>query len=187
MNFNYKNQRSLFIICILLSFLTLHCAPSQKALEEKITQGGSEAAAFWLFIFPTLDFNQYCPPTDQIPILEPGTHSIFLSEGQSYLFDNRARLNGFTSSSDHSGKLFTFSFQENVNQNVKLESPNCGQDPTVQSSTNDSGKKGNFETVKIQLTNPFETTRRGNYVKLTSTIGSGKVVISTPTNPDPRF
>jgi hypothetical protein len=185
MNFNYKNQRSLFIVCILLSHLTLHCAPPQKTLEEKLTQGGIEAAAFWLFIFPTLDFNQYCPPTDQIPILEPGNHSIFLSEGQSYFFDNRARLEGFTSSSDFSTKEFTFIFQENPGQDVKLESPYCGQNERTIPSDNDSGLKGQLESVNTSLANPFRSGRRANFAKLTSTIGSGTILLTSPSIPNP--
>ena len=182
MNFNYPNPRNLFIVCILLLYLTLHCAPPQKTLEEKLTQGGSEAAAFWLFIFPTLDFNQFCPPTDQIPILEPGNHSIFLSEGQSYFFDNRARLEGFTSSSDLFIKDFTFIFQENPGQDVSLVVPFCGQSSESRPSSNDSGKTGQLESVKISLANPFEPGRSSNFIRLTSTIGSGTILLTTPSN-----
>ncbi|MCG9874601.1 MAG: LIC_10705 family lipoprotein [Leptospiraceae bacterium] len=176
---------NLFIHFILLIFLLVNCNPPRKTLEEKLTQGGSEAAAFWVFIFPTLDFNQFCPPTDQIPILEPGNHSIFLSEGQSYFFDNRARLDGFTSISDGDSKEFTFIFQENPGQDVTLETPRCGQNENAISSRNNSGLKGQLESVKISLANPFRSGRSRNFVRITSTIGSGTILLTSPSKPNP--
>ncbi|NCS94445.1 MAG: hypothetical protein GW761_11650 [Leptospira sp.] len=163
----------------------LHCAPPQKSLEEKLTQGGVEAAAFWVFIFPTLDFNQYCPPTDQIPILEPGNHNIFLSEGQSYFFDNKARFDAFSSISDKSFHEFTFIFQENTAQDVRLVVPNCGQSSGSRPSSNDSGKPGQLETVQNDLDNPFRSGRRGAFIELTSIRGFGSIILTSPSKPNP--
>lgn len=185
MNFNYKNPRNLFIVCILLSHLTLHCAPPQKTLEEKLTNPTQIEFLVFSLVLQTLDFNQFCPPTDQIPILEPGNHSIFLSEGQSYFFDNRARLEGFTSITDRSDKDFTITFQENPGQDVKLESPYCGQNERTIPSENDSGLKGQLESVTIQLSNPFDPGRVGIFVRFTSITGSGTIIFTTPSIPNP--
>ena len=174
-----------FYFFLILTFQILHCAPPQKSLEEKLTQGGVEAAAFWVFIFPTLDFNQYCPPTDQIPILEPGNHNIFLSEGQSYFFDNKARFDAFSSISDKSFHEFTFIFQENTAQDVRLVVPNCGQSSGSRPSSNDSGKPGQLETVQNDLDNPLRSVRRGAFIELTSIRGFGSIILTSPSKPNP--
>jgi hypothetical protein len=186
MNFNYKNQRSLIIISILFLCLILNCTPQGKTLEEKITDPRRiESLAFSLML-RAIDFNQFCPPTDQIPILEPGNHNVYLDEGQSYLFDNRARFDSFTSGSDGRDERFTFIFQENPGQDVRLESPYCGQSVSTIPSRNDSGLKGQLETVQIELKNPFEPGRSGYFVRLTSIISSGTILLTTPITRDPR-
>lgn len=76
MNCNYKNQRSLFIVCLILLHLFINCNPSQESWNEKLSQPGAESALLFLVILPIPDFNRFCPPTEQFPILEPGVHSI---------------------------------------------------------------------------------------------------------------
>jgi hypothetical protein len=179
MNFNYKNPRNLFIVCILLSFLNVNCNPPRKTWEEKLSQPGGESAILFLFILPISDFNRFCPPTEQIPILEPGIHNIYLEEGQGYIFDNRARLEMVTTT-DARSKRFSFQFQENPNQDVMLRSEWC----THQGGTpgaGDSGLIGQFETLTLTLSSPINDDRFTFFSKITSITGSGNIQITTPT------
>lgn len=134
------------------------------------------------FIVPDLDFNQFCPPTDQIPILEPGTHTKFMQTGDTYIFDNRARLNVATSFTE----FFTFTIQENPGQEIKLTSPVCGNNSFEFNAQNDSGLPGQLETVYIDLrTPPLPKRRSFFFTKLTAVSGSGTVTFTTPNVQDP--
>lgn len=106
-------------------WMGLNCNPMDDG-NDGVAQYHREFTAFYslFFIVPDLDFNQFCPPTDQIPILEPGTYSRFMQVGDTYLFDNRARLNGISKNGFF--EYFTFSIQENAGQNIKLTTPECG-------------------------------------------------------------
>ncbi|PJZ47200.1 LIC_10705 family lipoprotein [Leptospira brenneri] len=137
------------------------------------------------FVVPNLDFNQYCPPTDQIPILEPGTYNRYMAEGDTYIFDNRAR---FTQTAPvGESRFFTFTIQENPGQNIKLTSPACGNSSFEAQAKGDSGLNGQLETVYIDLlTPPFPSRRAWFFVKLTAISGVGSVSITTPTAADPK-
>ncbi|PJZ47196.1 LIC_10705 family lipoprotein [Leptospira brenneri] len=136
------------------------------------------------FVVPNLDFNQYCPPTDQIPILEPGTYNRYMAEGDTYIFDNRARLNATRTWT--SQEYFTFVIQENPGQDIKLTSPRCGTSPGGYPARNDSNLIGQLETVRIPLMiPPLPVLRYGFFTILTATTGSGIVSFTTPSLQDP--
>lgn len=89
---------------------------------------------------PNLDFNQFCPPTEQIPILEPGTYNRYMAAGDSFIFDNRARFTQTVPAGET--RIFTFTIQESPGQNIKLISPYCGNCPDNNSAENDSNLSG---------------------------------------------
>ena len=144
-----------------------------------------QLAPFLLFfVVPNLDFNQYCPATDQIPILEPGTYNRYMAAGDTYIFDNRARFTQTAPAGEN--KFFTFIIQEGPGQNIKLTSPACGNSSYESPSYDDSGLSGQLETVFVSLrTPPFPVLRSRFFVKLTSVLGSGNITITTPTAADP--
>ncbi len=136
------------------------------------------------FVVPNLDFNQFCPPTDQIPILEPGTHTRFMKAGDTFIFDNRARFQQSAPAGER--RYFTFVIQENPGQEIKLKTPSCGNSQTEYGAYNDSGQPGQMETVYIDLmTPPLPQKRTGFFTKLTAISGSGTISFTTPTAPDP--
>ncbi|TGM98119.1 hypothetical protein EHR10_11675 [Leptospira yasudae] len=138
----------------------------------------------FFFVLPDLDFNQYCPPTDQIPILEPGTHTRFMQAGDTYIFDNRARLNG--TYTGFSSEFFTFTIQEAPGQEIRLVSPLCGLSPDDYRATGDSGASGQLENIYISLKiPPFPKTRSGFFTKIKAISGSGTITFTTPASQDP--
>ncbi|XDD53923.1 LIC_10705 family lipoprotein [Leptospira sp. WS4.C2] len=144
-----------------------------------------QLAPFLLFfVVPNLDFNQYCPATDQIPILEPGTYNRYMAAGDTYIFDNRARLNAKQTWT--SAEYFTFSIQENPGQEVKLTSPWCGNSSSSYPARNDSNLSGQLETVRIPLkVPPLPVQRYGFFTTLTIVSGSGTISFTTPSVQDP--
>lgn len=176
-------KRILYLV--LISYLNLNCDYSQgTSTSDYHNEFMLEYSIF--FILPNLDLNQYCPPTEEIPILEPGTYTRYMSEGDTYIFDNRARLNGVPGTSD-SERGFNFTFQESVNQQVKLTSPVCGNDPLESRSYNDSGLSGQIESVYIFLRiPPYSDTKRSLFfTKLTAVSGSGTITFTTPSIANP--
>jgi len=169
---------TLFII-----FLQSNCEPQGgKSLEEKITDPTQiEFLIFARFYLPQPDA---CPPPDQIPILEPGIHNINLEEGQSYIFDNRARLD-MVDNTDALSKQFTFKFQENPGQDVKLTSLICITQGEF-NGNGDSGLDGQLESITIGLSSPKKTSNRSSFfTRLTSIKGSGNILLTTPTTFNP--
>ncbi|WP_025182979.1 LIC_10705 family lipoprotein, partial [Leptospira interrogans] len=124
-------------------------------------------------------------PTEEIPILEPGTYTRYMSEGDTYIFDNRARLN--TPYQGHASEYFTFIIQENAEQEIKLISPVCGTSPDFYSAKGDSGTFGHLETLYISLRIPESKpqNRYGYFTKLKAVSGSGTITFTTPTVQDP--
>ncbi|XDD53927.1 LIC_10705 family lipoprotein [Leptospira sp. WS4.C2] len=145
-----------------------------------------QLAPFLLFfVVPNLDFNQYCPATDQIPILEPGTYNRYMAAGDTYIFDNRARFTQTAPAGET--RFFTFTIQESPSQNIKLTSPACGNSTFEAPAYGDSGLSGQLENVYIELqTPPFPARRRFFFAKLTLISGSGNISITTPTAADPE-
>ncbi|OMI16048.1 hypothetical protein BUQ74_17565, partial [Leptospira weilii serovar Heyan] len=142
----------------------------------------------FFFILPNLDLDQFCPPTDQIPILEPGTYTRFMEEGDTYLFDNRARLNAAIPNNGGRGasEYFTFTIQEAAGQNIKLTSPYCGNSSEEYKADDDSGLSGKLEILDLNLKIPPLPQRRlGFFTKLTATSGFGTISFTTPTAQDP--
>ncbi|WP_429945285.1 LIC_10705 family lipoprotein [Leptospira yasudae] len=138
----------------------------------------------FFFIVPNLDFNQFCPPTDQIPILEPGTHTRFMQAGDTYIFDNRARLQPTSAAGER--RYFTLSIQENLSQEIRLVTPECGNSPDEFKADDDSGLTGQLETLSIALlTPPLPQKRSRFFTKLKALSGSGTVTFTTPSLPDP--
>ncbi|AAN50674.1 MULTISPECIES: LIC_10705 family lipoprotein [Leptospira] len=173
------------ILClILISYLNLNCDYSQgTSTSDYHNEFMLEYSIF--FILPNLDLNQYCPPTEEIPILEPGTYTRYMSEGDTYIFDNRARLN--TPYQGHASEYFTFIIQENAEQEIKLISPVCGTSPDFYSAKGDSGTFGHLETLYISLRIPESKpqNRYGYFTKLKAVSGSGTITFTTPTVQDP--
>ncbi|RHX78687.1 LIC_10705 family lipoprotein [Leptospira yasudae] len=154
--------------------------------DNSVAQYHREFTAFYslFFIVPDLDFNQFCPPTDQIPILEPGTHTRFMQAGDTYIFDNRARFQQSAIAGEE--RIFTFVIQENIGQEIKLTTPECGTDPFEYRAADDSGLSGQAEVVYIRLRTPPLPIKRSNFfAKLTAISGSGTISFTTPTTPDP--
>ncbi|EMO41227.1 LIC_10705 family lipoprotein [Leptospira noguchii] len=173
------------ILCLIfVSYFSFDCSLTRESSHGNFyNEFMLEYSIF--FILPNLDLNQYCPPTEEIPILEPGTYTRYMSEGDTYIFDNRARLNTLNSYSG-SSELFTFSFRESPSQNIKLVSPHCGQSPNDYPSSTDTGSSGQLETVYIGLkVPPLEPNRYGYFTKLKAVSGSGTVTFTTPNVPDP--
>nr|WP_281492603.1 LIC_10705 family lipoprotein [Leptospira kmetyi] len=167
-------------------WMGLNCNPMDDG-NDGVAQYHREFTAFYslFFIVPDLDFNQFCPPTDQIPILEPGTYSRFMQVGDTYLFDNRARLNALQDTYG-SSKFFTFTIQESTGQEIRLVSPYCRDNPNEYSADDDSGMSGQLETVSIDLTvPPLPQKRLGFFTKLKALSGSGTITFTTPSAPDP--
>ncbi|EMK23355.1 hypothetical protein LEP1GSC008_0620 [Leptospira kirschneri serovar Bulgarica str. Nikolaevo] len=136
------------------------------------------------FILPNLDLNQYCPPTEEIPILEPGTYTRYMSEGDTYIFDNRARFQQSAPSDER--RYFTFTIQENPGQEMKLTTPECGNSSDEFKADDDSGLPGQFETLSIALlTPPLPVKRFRFFTKLKAVTGSGIITFTTPSAPDP--
>ncbi|WP_207762263.1 LIC_10705 family lipoprotein [Leptospira harrisiae] len=139
----------------------------------------------FFFVVPNLDFNQFCPPTEQIPILEPGTYNRYMAAGDSFIFDNRARFTQTAPAGET--RIFTFTIQESPGQNIKLTSPACGDSSFEAPSKGDSGLSSQLETIYIGLrTPPFPAKRTFFFTKLTSISGSGNISITTPTSADPE-
>ncbi|NCN10164.1 MAG: hypothetical protein GW938_10005 [Leptospira sp.] len=163
---------TLFII-----FLQSNCEPQGgKSLEEKITDPTQiEFLIFARFYLPQPDA---CPPPDQIPILEPGIHNINLEEGQSYIFDNRARLD-MINITDALTKRFIFKFQENNGQDVSLTRLTCIAGGELDGS-GDSGLSSQIESITLVLSSPSNASRYLFYVKLLSINGSGNIQLTTP-------
>lgn len=167
-------------------WMGLNCNPMDDG-NDGVAQYHREFTAFYslFFIVPDLDFNQFCPPTDQIPILEPGTYSRFMQVGDTYIFDNRARLNtsgAYTGSS----RFFTFNIQEAPAQEIRLVSPFCGTSSSDYPAHNDSGISGQLENLYIDLeVPPFSQKRSGFFTKIKVISGSGTITITTPSAPDP--
>ncbi|WP_025180019.1 LIC_10705 family lipoprotein [Leptospira interrogans] len=173
------------ILClILISYLNLYCDYSQgTSTSDYYNEFMLEYSIF--FILPNLDLNQYCPPTEEIPILEPGTYTRYMSEGDTYIFDNRARLNARTSTFGLS-RYFTFIIQENPEQDIKLTTPECGTSPYEFRSNQDSGQLGQLENIYIELSVPPLPVKRSSFfTKLKAVSGSGTVTFTTPNVPDP--
>ncbi|RHX91384.1 hypothetical protein DLM76_16770 [Leptospira yasudae] len=154
--------------------------------DNSVAQYHREFTAFYslFFIVPDLDFNQFCPPTDQIPILEPGTHTRFMQAGDTYIFDNRARLNAFNPGSLF--EYFTFIFQENPGQEVQLVSLECGASSFEYQARQDTGLPNQLENVYIGLkTPPFGANRSRFFTKFKGISGSGTITFTTPSAQDP--
>ncbi|PJZ57413.1 LIC_10705 family lipoprotein [Leptospira barantonii] len=169
------------IVC----WMGLNCNPMDDG-SNGVAQYHREFTAFYslFFIVPDLDFNQFCPPTNQIPILEPGTHTRFMQAGDTFLFDNRARFQQSAPAGER--RFFTFTIQENPGQNIKLTTPACGNNPRDYDAHNDSGLAGQLESVYIDLlTPPLPQKRTGFFTKLINISGSGTITFTTPSAPDP--
>ncbi|WP_016751775.1 LIC_10705 family lipoprotein, partial [Leptospira kirschneri] len=109
----------------------------------------------------------------------------YMSEGDTYIFDNRARLNA--PYQGHASEYFTFIIQENAEQEIKLISPVCGTSPDFYSAKGDSGTFGHLETLYISLRIPESKpqNRYGYFTKLKAVSGSGTITFTTPTVQDP--
>ncbi|AAS69327.1 LIC_10705 family lipoprotein [Leptospira interrogans] len=168
---------------ILISYLNLYCDYLQgTSTSDYHNEFMLEYSVF--FILPNLDFNQYCPPTEEIPILEPGTYTRYMSEGDTYIFDNRARFQQSAPSGER--RYFTFTIQENPGQEMKLTTPECGNSSDEFKADDDSGLPGQFETLSIALlTPPLPVKRFRFFTKLKAVTGSGIITFTTPSAPDP--
>ncbi|EMF84351.1 hypothetical protein LEP1GSC188_3257 [Leptospira weilii serovar Topaz str. LT2116] len=171
------------LLLSIITWLGLNCNdPQTKSTGDYRNEFIREYAFF--FILPNLDLDQFCPPTDQIPILEPGTYTRFMAEGDTYLFDNRARLNGIYTGGSY--EYFTFRIQESVGQDIKLTSPYCGNSSEEYKADDDSGLSGQLEVLDLNLkVPPLPQRRLGFFTKLTATSGSGMISFTTPTAQDP--
>ncbi|WP_078130575.1 LIC_10705 family lipoprotein [Leptospira alexanderi] len=176
--------KQIFLTILLVCF-NLRCSNSKRTPNgDYYNEFIREYAIF--FILPDLDLNQFCPPTDQIPILEPGTYTRFMEEGDTYLFDNRARLNARISNFG-SSRYFTFIIQENPEQEIKLTTPECGTSPYEFRSKQDSGQFGKLENMYIELSVPPLPAKRSSFfTKLKAISGSGTITFTTPAEPDPK-
>ncbi|MCG6195330.1 LIC_10705 family lipoprotein [Leptospira sp. FAT2] len=179
-------------ILIIACMLSAHCDNLKQEDFDRGTTAGIDNNFLltygFFFIAPNLDFNQFCPPTDQIPILEPGTYTRFMQAGDTFIFDNRARLNAGGNPNVASGasEYFTFIIQESAGQNVKLASPYCGNSPEEYKADDDSGLSGQLETLDLRLKIPPLPQRRlGFFSKITAMSGSGNITFTTPTAQDP--
>ncbi|WP_176082403.1 LIC_10705 family lipoprotein [Leptospira alexanderi] len=181
------SKRSLMLKQIFLTILfvcfNLRCSSSERTPNgDYYNEFIREYAIF--FILPNLDLNQFCPPTDQIPILEPGTYTRYMAEGDTYLFDNRARLNGIYTGGSY--EYFTFRIQENPGQEIKLTSPECGNSSYEYRAKQDSGQSGKLENIYIGLAVPPLSVKRSNFfTKFTAIFGSGTITFTTPFAQDP--
>ncbi|WP_249262352.1 LIC_10705 family lipoprotein, partial [Leptospira alexanderi] len=165
----------------------LRCSSSERTPNGDYYNEFIREYAFF-FILPNLDLNQFCPPTDQIPILEPGTYTRYMAEGDTYIFDNRARLNAAIPNNGGRGasEYFTFRIQEAVGQNIKLTSPYCGNSSEEYKADDDSGLSGKLEILDLNLKIPPLPQRRlGFFTKLTATNGFGTISFTTPIAQDP--
>ncbi|EMJ63468.1 hypothetical protein LEP1GSC051_2661 [Leptospira sp. P2653] len=171
------------LLLSIITWLGLNCNdPQTKSTGDYRNEFIREYAFF--FILPDLDLNQFCPPTDQIPILEPGTYTRFMAEGDTYLFDNRARLNGIYTGGSY--EYFTFRIQENPGQEVKLTTPECGTSSYEYRAKQDSGQSGKLENIYIGLAVPPLSVKRSNFfTKFTAIFGSGTITFTTPFAQDP--
>ncbi|TGM98118.1 LIC_10705 family lipoprotein [Leptospira yasudae] len=180
-------MKKLLFILVLLWFqvgcILLEHDDSKKGKTNGIDN--EQFAAYTLFfVVPDLDFNQFCPPTDQIPVLEPGTHTRFMQAGDTYIFDNRARLQPTSAAGER--RYFTLSIQENLSQEIRLVTPECGNSPDEFKADDDSGLTGQLETLSIALlTPPLPQKRSRFFTKLKALSGSGTVTFTTPSLPDP--
>ncbi|WP_078127577.1 LIC_10705 family lipoprotein [Leptospira alexanderi] len=175
--------KQIFLTILLVCF-NLRCSSSERTPNGDYYNEFIREYAFF-FILPNLDLNQFCPPTDQIPILEPGTYTRFMAEGDTYLFDNRARFQQSAPAGEE--RLFTFVIQENPGQEVKLTTPKCGTSPIEFKADDDSGLPGQLENVFISLqTPPLPPQRSDFFIKLTTIFGKGTITFTTPTSPDPK-
>ncbi|RHX89140.1 LIC_10705 family lipoprotein [Leptospira stimsonii] len=169
-------------------WLAFHCNGEFENSNKGKTNGiNNDQFIFYtlFFVVPDLDFNQFCPPTDQIPILEPGTYTRFMKAGDTYIFDNRARLSTPKDKNSSSTRFFTFTIQENPGQEIKLVTPKCGNSPIEFAANNDSNLSGQLETVFIDLETPPLPKQRSNFfTKLTAVSGSGTITFTTPSLAD---
>lgn len=108
-----------------------------------------------------------------------------MQAGDTYIFDNRARLNtsgAYTGSS----RFFTFNIQEAPAQEIRLVNPFCGTSSSDYPAHNDSGISGQLENLYIDLeVPPFSQKRSGFFTKIKVISGSGTITITTPATPDP--
>ncbi|EMJ63384.1 MULTISPECIES: LIC_10705 family lipoprotein [Leptospira] len=175
--------KQIFLTILFVCF-NLHCGNLERTSNGDYYNEFIREYAFF-FILPDLDLNQFCPPTDQIPILEPGTYTRFMAEGDTYLFDNRARFQQSAPAGEE--RLFTFVIQENPGQEVKLTTPECGNDSFEYRASGDSNLSGQIETIYVRLrTPPFPVKRSNFFTKLKVISKSGTIIFTTPTSPDPK-
>ncbi|TGK20476.1 LIC_10705 family lipoprotein [Leptospira stimsonii] len=171
----------------LICLFTVHCNGEFENSNKGTTNGldNNFLLTYSLFfVVPNLDYNQFCPPTDQIPILEPGTYARFMKAGDTFIFDNRARLNAYNPGSLF--EYFTFSFQENPGQEIQLVTPDCGLSAFEYRARQDSNFPGQLENVYIGLkTPPLGQTRSRFFIKFKVTAGSGTFTFTTPAAQDP--
>ncbi|EMY78649.1 hypothetical protein LEP1GSC060_3956 [Leptospira weilii serovar Ranarum str. ICFT] len=171
-------------LTILAVSLNLYCSSSERTSNGDYYNEFIREYAFF-FILPNLDLNQFCPPTEQIPILEPGTYTRFMGEGDTYIFDNRARFQQSAPAGEQ--RIFTFRIQENPGQEIKLTTPKCGTSSAEFKADDDSALPGQVENVFISLqTPPFPPQRSDFFIKLTARYGEGTVIFTTPSAPDPK-
>ncbi|RHX89139.1 LIC_10705 family lipoprotein [Leptospira stimsonii] len=175
----------------LICLFTAHCNGEFENSNKGTTNGLDNNFLLtysFFFVVPNLDFNQFCPPTEQIPILEPGTHTRFMQAGDTFIFDNRARLNAGGNPNVARGfsAFFSFAIQESPGQEIKLVSPVCGTSANEYGAYDDSGLSGQLENVYIDLKiPPLAQNRNGFFTKIKAISGSGTFTITTPLAQDP--
>ena len=119
--------------------------------------------------------NGNCPPTSEIPLLEPGTHTVTLQPGEKYWFDITSRKPAQYDGYIHSA-WYIVQVTEAVGQDVKLVSENCRGNTNSSSSLMDSGTTGAMENLYMIYHNQDRITY--TYFKITE--GSNSITFKIP-------
>ena len=81
-------RKSVQILILIIVVLNVNSC-SKKLFEEK--PDDSNAKSFWLYYLATNSYYNNCPPVNAV--LDSGTHTIDLADGQEYWFDITAKGN----------------------------------------------------------------------------------------------
>ncbi|PJZ41786.1 hypothetical protein CH370_10190 [Leptospira kmetyi] len=173
---NDKILRSIVFSVILIS---LHCGNGKEEKNARETDGLTE----FLIATEHYYYRYNCPP---YTLLDAGTTTVHLNQGEEYWFDFKPR---FLLKRSTNQDTFRIQIQEATGQEVKLSTRGCLVNHTITNPFQpiftinltfkpDSGLTGQLETFILYFSYPAQEAEGLTTIKSTS--GSGNVIITIP-------